>query len=134
VREAERQTSGEIRVAVARFYFWGDVRHAAERAFGHLGMSRTRARNGVLIFVAPWRRRFAVLGDTGIHEKVPPVFWRQVVDAIAADFRRGDLTAGLVAGIATVGAALAAVFPFQPGRDVNELPDTVAGPGADPPR
>jgi uncharacterized membrane protein len=126
VRAAELRTSGEIRVAVVRFVFWGDVRRAAERAFVRLGMTRTRERNGVLIFVAPRRHRFAVLGDVGIHEKVGAKFWSEVVDKIAAELRRGDITAGLVAGVKAVGEALSSAFPYVPGRDVNELPDTVA--------
>jgi uncharacterized membrane protein len=126
VGAAERRTSGEIRVAIARFYFWGDVRAAAERAFARLRMTHTRGRSGVLIFVAPWRRRFAVLGDTGIHEKVAPTFWQEVADAMAGEFRRGDLTAGIVRAVATVGEKLAAAFPYDPAHDRNELPDAVA--------
>ena len=42
---------------MARSWFWGDARASAERAFRRLGMTATRARNGVLIFVAPRRRR-----------------------------------------------------------------------------
>ena len=53
MRQAERRSSGEIRVVVARFYFWGDVWTAAAQAFGKLGMTRTRRRNGVLISWPP---------------------------------------------------------------------------------
>jgi uncharacterized membrane protein len=135
VRAAERRTSGEIRVAVARFYFWGDVRAAAERAFARLHMERTRERNGVLIFVAPWRRRFSVLGDDGIHQKVPPTFWQEVADAMAADLRRGDMTAGIVRGVTAVGERLATAFPSDPARDrENQLPDSVALPGRGDPK
>ena len=134
VRAAERRTSGEVRVAVARFYFWGDVRGAAERAFARLHMERTRERNGVLIFIAPWRRRFAVLGDDGIHQKVPPTFWQEIADAMAADLRRGDLTTGIVRGVTAVGEKLATAFPYDPARDRNELPDSVALPGRGDPK
>lgn len=129
VRAAERLTSGEIRVAVARFYFWGNVRRAAERAFVRLEMARTRERNGVLILVAPRRRQLAVIGDEGICARVPPAFWAEVAGALAADFRRGDATEALIRGIAAVGAALAAAFPFDPARDTNQLSDAVALPG-----
>jgi|KBSMisStandDraft_5_1062788.scaffolds.fasta_scaffold68593_4 uncharacterized membrane protein len=125
IRAAERRTSGEIRVAIARSWFWGDARAAAERAFNKLGVWRTRARNGVLIFVAPSRRKVAVIGDVGVHAKMAPDFWAAVVDRMVADFRRGDPTAGLVAAVDLLGSALAAVFPPVPG-DVNELPDSVS--------
>src|SRR5689334_13467521 len=125
IRAAEQRTSGEIRVAIARSWFWSDARAAAERAFRKLGVANTRQRNGVLIFVAPSRRKVAVIGDVGIHAKMAPDFWSGVVDRMTADFRRGDRTAGLVAAVELLGNALAAAFPPVAG-DVNELSDTVS--------
>ena len=55
IRAAEARTSGELRVAVARFFLGHDVRRAAEKTFQRLGIHRTKRRNGVLIFVAPLR-------------------------------------------------------------------------------
>jgi uncharacterized membrane protein len=78
----------------------------------------------VLIFVAPRRRKVAVIGDVGIHAKVAPDFWASVVARMTADFQRGDPTAGLVAAVELLGSALAASFPITPG-DVNELPNSV---------
>ena len=124
IAAAERLTSGEIRVSVAPF-FWGDVRKVAERAFERLGMTGTARRNAVLFFIVPARRRFVVLGDEGIHAAVGEAFWQKVADAVAEDFRRGDFSAGLVKGIATVGEQLAAHFPYDAATDRNELPDDV---------
>lgn len=124
IAAAERQTSGEIRVSVAPF-FWGDVRKVAERAFERLGMTRTARRNAVLFFIVPARRRFVVLGDEGIHAAVGDVFWNRVAAVVADDFRSGNFTAGLVKGIATVGEQLAAHFPYDAATDRNELPDDV---------
>jgi uncharacterized membrane protein len=125
VREAERQTTGEIRVALARWYFWGDVQRAAERAFGRLHMERTRQRNGVLVFVAARRHALAIVGDRGIHERVGDEFWRAAVAAMCASFRGGDLTGGTVQAVETIGRALAQHFPLGSGPSPNELPDTV---------
>jgi len=124
IEEAERRTSGEIRVSVASL-FWGDVRKNAERAFERLGMTATAGRNGILFFVVPSRRKFVVLGDSGIHERVGPEFWRHVTAAVGERFRRGDFTGGLVHGIETVGRELAVHFPVDRERDANELPDDV---------
>jgi uncharacterized membrane protein len=125
LRAAERRTSAEIRVSVARFGFWGDLHRAAERAFRRLGMSATRDRTGVLFFIVPSRRRFVVLGDAGIHQVVGPTFWNEVAAAMEEGMRRGGVTAGVLRGITAVGDALAAHFPFDPARDQNELPDQV---------
>jgi uncharacterized membrane protein len=89
-----------------------------------MNMSATRARNGVLIFVAPRRHEVAVIGDVGIHAKVAPDFWAAVVARMTADFRRGDRTAGLVAAVELLGNALATAFPIGAG-DVNELTNAV---------
>jgi uncharacterized membrane protein len=128
VRAAEQRTTGEIRVALARFHLWGDVRRAAERAFRSLKMDRTRHRDGVLIYVAPRRREFAVLGDVGIHARVEPTFWAELAERSSAAFKAGDLTGGLERAIAELGERLARHFPANPGPNVNELSDEVARP------
>ena len=124
IRAAERRTSGQIRVAVARFYFWGSVRRAADAAFARLRMNRTRRRNAVLLFVAPRRHQFAVIGDAGIHERVSDAFWAQISEGLQRDFRAGELTAGLLHAIDAIGDRLAEHFPPDPVGD-NELPDRV---------
>ncbi|WP_285724677.1 TPM domain-containing protein [Geothrix rubra] len=124
IQEAERVTSGEIRVSVASF-FWGDVEKTAGKAFRRLGMARTADRNGVLIFLVPSRRRFAVLGDSGIHEKVGQAFWEDVSACLSSHFRKGAFTEGLVEGIRMVGERLATHFPSAGAADRNELPEDV---------
>jgi uncharacterized membrane protein len=105
--------------------FWGDVRKAAEKAFARLGLSATKDRNAVLFFVVPARRKFVVLGDSGVHAKVGQEFWHHIVRTVPGKFRRGDFTGGLVAGIEAVGADLAKHLPYNAAIDTNELPDDV---------
>ena len=123
IGEAERATSGQIRVLVARH----STRHpvaAAQRHFTRLGMEKTRHRNGVLVFVAPRSRNFAVIGDRAVHEKCGDLFWTELVAAMGAYFRKGEFTEGLVHGIERAGRLLAEHFPAEPGG-ANELPDAV---------
>lgn len=131
LEEAERRSSGEIRVSVAPL-FWGGVRAEAERAFERLGMTNTRERNGVLFFVVPARRQFVVLGDEGIHARVGDAFWQSVAEAVSKKFHAGDFTGGLVDGIHAVGERLAAHFPHRGPDDVNELPNAVDFGGTGP--
>src|SRR5262245_58748837 len=91
IGRAESSTSGEISVSVARL-FWGNVEKAADRAFLRLGMTKTREHNGVLIFVVPARRKFVVLGDRGIHERVGQDFWDRTAAVMSDRFRQGDFT------------------------------------------
>jgi uncharacterized membrane protein len=130
IGDAERLTSGEIRVSVSTF-FWGDVRATAQKAFARLRMEETQERNGVLFFVVPSRRRFVILGDEGIHAKVGQDFWDGVAAAVSERFRESDFTGGLVRGIGEVGARLTQYFPRDPETDVNELPDAVDFGGAE---
>jgi len=122
--EAEKQTSGEICVSVARF-FWGPVRAEAERAFRRLGMANTRLRNGILFFIVPARKRFVVLGDEGIHAKVGQEFWDGIAAAMADHFRKGEFKQGILAGIQTAANGLSVHFPYEPATDRNELPDDI---------
>lgn len=126
IREAESLTRAEIRVHVAEDAV-ENPQDAGARAFEALGMTATAERNGVLLFVAPVSRRFAVLGDAGIHERCGEGFWSTVAEAMAAEFRAGRFTEGILAGIAAVAAELARHFPRSAGdADRNELPDTVS--------
>ncbi|MCX6572614.1 MAG: TPM domain-containing protein [Candidatus Aminicenantes bacterium] len=124
VAAAERATSGEVRVSVARF-FWGSVRRASERAFARLGVARTKDRNGILFFIVPARKKFVVLGDEGIHAKVGQEFWYCVAGKMSGHFKKGEFTEGLVEAIGEAGRELAAHFPYDAATDVNELADDV---------
>jgi uncharacterized membrane protein len=124
IADAERLTSGEIRVSVAPL-FWGNVERAARRAFERLKMHETQDRNGVLFFIVPARRTFYVLGDTGIHAKVGSDYWHAVAAVMALHFQRGNYTEGVVRGIATLAERLAEHFPHRGAADQNELSDAI---------
>jgi len=120
---AEGHTSGRIRVLVARHR----ARHpvaAAQRHFQRLSVAQLPQRNGVLIFVAPRSRTFAVVGDQGVHEKCGDTFWRELAAAMTGYFKRGDFTDGLVHGIERAGSLLAEHFPAEAGPS-DAAPDAV---------
>ena len=123
ITAAELQTSGEIRVVLCRHKV-ADPVVAAQREFARLGMTATTARNGVLLYLAPRSRNFAVIGDTGVHEKCGDAFWTELAAAMTEHFKRGDFTAGLIHGIEHAGDLLAQHFPHTDG-DRNELPDDI---------
>jgi len=74
IPDAERNTSGEIRVHVETS-FKGDILDRAATVFALLNMHKTKIRNGVLIYLAIKNRQFAILGDAGINQVVPDNFW-----------------------------------------------------------
>ena len=124
IREAEKRTSGEVRVFISRKRVANPV-EAAQAHFVQMGMERTRERNGVLIFVAPRARRFAVVGDVGVHERCGESFWKELAAEMSGHFAKSEFTDGIIHGVRKAGELLAHHFPRQP-DDVNELPDDVA--------
>lgn len=124
IQLAELQTSGEIRVHIeARF--GKDLMTRAKTVFEKLGMAKTEARNGVLIYLAWEDHQFAILGDSGIDQKVPEGFWKSTAQEMSNHFKAGDMAQGLSAGIAEAGKQLALHFPFNKG-DVNELSNEIS--------
>ena len=123
IEAAEQRTSGEIVVSIAT-WFWGNPERAARHAFDRLGIANTQRHNGVLVFVAPRRRRLIVLSDAAIDAALGTAFCETVVAAIAERFRAGDLTGGLVHGIELIATLLAVPFP-RGEKTGNELPDAV---------
>jgi uncharacterized membrane protein len=125
IQDAERKTSGEIRVFVTSRQIGADdiVAWAVSR-FEKLGMTATRERNAVLLYFAPRSQQFAVIGDKGVHEKSGDFFWQEVVSAIREKLASGILTDAVVGGITLVGDALAHHFPRR-SDDRNELPNKI---------
>jgi len=123
IGEAEKLTSGEIRIAVEK-HCKGEAFDRATEYFSKLGMDKTSLRNGVLIYLAYEDHKFAIIGDKGIYKCVPPDFWETTQIAMQAHFSSGNIAGGLIAGITLAGEKLAISFPYQSG-DINELPNDI---------
>jgi len=124
IAEAEKNTSGEVRVHVES-RSGPDPVARAEAVFQTLGMANTALHNGVLIYLAVKDRKFAIIGDEGIYRAVPPGFWDETKSRMEVLFRDGRFMEGVALGIRLAGENLARYFPCQAG-DVNELPDTIS--------
>jgi len=124
VKEAEKETSGEIRVHIETSCS-GDVLDRAAWIFGKLGMNKTALRNGVLFYLAVTDRKFAIIGDAGINAKVPGDFWDKAKEMMLENFKARKFTEGLSKGILMAGEQLQTHFPHQ-ADDVNELPDEIS--------
>jgi uncharacterized membrane protein len=124
VREAEKATSGEIRVHIETSCH-EDVLDRAAWVFKKLRMDKTADRNGVLFYLAVRDRKYAIIGDAGINSKVPVGFWDEISDLLSKNFREGKFTEGLSEGIVLAGKLLKAHFPFKR-DDINELADEIS--------
>ena len=125
IKEAEKETSGEIRVHIEEFCIKKNVLDRAAKIFSKLKIHKTELRNGVLIYLAFRDKKFAIIGDKGINKVVEPGFWDSVRDIMQEHFRRSEFTKGLVHGIQQAGIQLKKYFPYQK-DDINELPDEVS--------
>jgi len=124
VKEAELNTSGEIRVHVEG-KCPEDVLDQAAYWFEKLEMHKTDLRNGVLFYLAVDDRKFAILGDAGINAKVPDNFWEEIKTNMLSKFKEGQFAIGLSTGILMAGQQLKAQFPHQK-DDINELSDEIS--------
>ena len=124
IAAAERRTSGETRVFISN-RAKGDALLCAKARFEKLGMTRTRDRNGVLLYFAPRSRTFAICGDSGIHEKCGVAFWEEVVAEVRQHLIADRFTEAIAHAIQKVGDLLAQHFPRR-GDDRNELSNEIA--------
>ena len=124
ILEAERNTSGEIRVHIEAHTRLDHMERAKE-VFHYLKMDNTKDENGVLIYVAVNDRKFTIYGDRGIDKVVPAGFWDSTRDAIQAQFKENNFKQGIIDGILKAGNELEAHFPWEHG-DINELNDEVS--------
>lgn len=124
IQEAEKNTSGEVRVHIDRTCK-EDVLDRAAYWFKQLDMHKTALRNGVLFYLAFEDHKFAVLGDAGINQKVADNFWDSVKGLMLDYFKKGEFAKGLSKGIIECGEQLKKHFPYQQ-DDVNELSDDIS--------
>jgi uncharacterized membrane protein len=128
IARAEKQTSGEIRVAVRQRRHRREramsVEELARREFHHLGMTKTKYHNGVLLFVLLEHRELFVLADEQIHGKVEAQTWQRVAESTATRFSRKEYRDGLIEAVTELGGILAKHFPPERG-DTDELPNEV---------
>jgi putative membrane protein len=97
---------------------------AASREFLRRGMTRTREKTGVLIYLALAEHHAEILADTGVADRVDPGIWAGIVADLTAAIRNGRMIEGLIEAIRRTGGILAEHAPPRL-DDVDELPNKV---------
>lgn len=124
IKEAELNTSGEIRLHIEA-KCKPDAYVRAKKVFESLGMHKTELKNAVLFYVAYRDKKFAILGDSGIHEKVSQQFWDEEKELMLQYFKNGNYAEGLCLSIIKAGKKLKQYFPYQQ-NDTNELSNEIS--------
>jgi putative membrane protein len=100
------------------------ARAAAQREFLARGLTRTRARTGVLIYVAGAEQAAEIIPDTGVADRVEPSTWADAQTRLVAAVRAGRTAEGLAQAVTAIGTILAAHAPPRP-DDIDEVPNKV---------
>lgn len=125
IQQAEKKTSGEIRVHVTYDGQDDQPLESARLIFLKLGMQSTRDRNGVLIYFNPKARKFALYGDEGIHQQLGQKYWDELVMHVRETIREKDLLAGILDAVHALGEQLEKHFPGS-GHNPDELTNEVS--------
>jgi uncharacterized membrane protein len=123
--QAEKETTGELRIHLSYAKEEGDLLKAAQNHFEKLKMHETHERNGMLLYLNPKLKKLSVFGDVGIHQKVGQDFWDQLIGDVRSAIREKDLTQGIIHAVQRMGHALKEHFPHRDGQ-TNELPNDVS--------
>ncbi|KAF2515208.1 TPM domain-containing protein [Flavobacterium foetidum] len=122
--EAEKNTSGEIRVHIEKTTSKAHFDRALE-VFHDLKMDETRLQNGVLLYFAVEDQNFVICGDKGINDVVADDFWNCTKDIMVNHFKAGNFKQGIVDGILNAGEQLKKYFPSTE-DDTNELSNEIS--------
>jgi uncharacterized membrane protein len=125
IRNAEQQTSGEIRLYIESKCRFVDPLDRAAEIFLQLKMHETESRNAVLVYIATAHRQLAVFADEGIYNKAGQQFWNNAVNTMITEFKKDNYAEGLTEIIYKTGELLKTNFPYNAAADKNELPDDI---------
>lgn len=125
VRNAERRTSGEVRVFVESRCSYMDAIDRAKEIFVELKMNDTVDRNAVLVYIALKDHQLAIFGDEGIHSKLGNDYWNAEVKKMISNFNKENYGEGIKEVVTDIGDALTQLFPYNNDTDKNELPDDI---------
>lgn len=124
IKKAETDSSAEIKVHIDS-HCNGQVLDVATKVFDKLKMQKTKARNGVLIYVAINSKKCAVIGDVGINRVVDNIFWENCYQIMRESFSKEDYCKGIANVIEMCGEVFSHHFKYT-SDDVNELSDEIS--------
>lgn len=126
IQEAEKETSGEIRVFVESRCAYLDPIDRAREVFYTLKMEQTRYQNAVIVYLALVDHQVALFGDEGIFRKTGgDPYWFKELETLKRFLIQDKVAEGLSACIRSIGATLSEYFPYNAETDKNELPDEI---------
>lgn len=113
LRFVTRKSTGEVFVHVSENRFDRDPMGTALALFEELGLTRTRERNAVFVYLNRKTRKFSIIADEGIHRKVGQKYWDELALNFSEDLRATHFENAISLLIFSVGTTLASKFPRE---------------------
>lgn len=98
------------------------VREAAAVWFMREGVSETKSRSGLLVYISQLEQRVEVMADTGVIDAVDADQWNELISNLQPHAQVSDLAKGAAACVEQIGKTLSPCLPIG-ADDVNELAD-----------
>ncbi|MDP3352594.1 MAG: TPM domain-containing protein [Flavobacteriaceae bacterium] len=124
IKDAEKNTSGEIRVHIEKSNEKPPIERAQE-VFYLLNMQETKFQNGILIYIAYETRKVAIIGDKGIHQHTGNDFWNAEKDLLIHYFKKEKYADGISVVVKQMGEKLKEFFPYD-ADDKDELSNEIS--------
>jgi uncharacterized membrane protein len=128
ISKVEQKTCGEIRLSLREkrnfFEKLYKCHELAVRDFEKMGMTHTKDKTGILVFIIFGERYYDILADEGIYNKIPDSTWNNLESKLIDEFKSGGYLNGILHIVDRMGEVLSKEFP-RTSDDVNELPDEV---------
>lgn len=128
IAEIEKFTSGEIRICFKKNTAWAErklsSREMAVKEFHKLGMQNTKHKTGVLLYILFKDRKFEVVADKGINDKIPAEKWEVIKNHLTNEFKSGNFKSGIIKSLDEIKEVLIKEFPRKD-DDINELSNDI---------
>lgn len=127
IAAAESLTTGEIRVHLSKNWFEKDPYARASRLFLRFNMFKTTQRNAILLYVNLRKRKFAIIGDIGIHQTVGQKYWEDFANQFRDHLHSTHPEKAIALAVLEIGQVLQKHFPLDETSHarINEIPDAV---------
>ncbi len=125
ISEQEQKTSGEIRVCIESRCKYMDAMDRARELFYFLKMENTKLHNAAIIYIAFEDKQFGLFCDVALLNKIDEVYWKNTTQEMTSFFKENKNKEGIELAVKKIGAKLIEHFPFDGGKNKNELPDEI---------
>jgi uncharacterized membrane protein len=124
VTAAEEKTSAEIVVRLERNCPGDPLTHCRD-LLQSLGITQTKSRTGVILYISLEDHKVAIYGDEAVNNIIGQQRWKEICGQIVEGFQTGKPCEALCEAIRSIVEVLAPRLPCKVG-DVNELPNELS--------